>query len=154
MSIESAKDWATVIGVVVALFTLWKSLIEYTNQGKQKRAEHFLHMRERFKDNVDFKAMCDLLEQNSPELRDVAFKEKRDLLGFFEEIALMMNSGLVSPVVAHYMFGYYAILCWKSEYFWCGLNRHSDYWVLFRDFANQMIDAEKSFKYQRLRFKF
>lgn len=154
MSLQSAKDLATIIGVAIALFTLVKGFIEYQQQGRQKRAEHFLHMRERFKDSVDFKQMCDLLESNDRRLRDLPFKEKRDLLGFFEEIALMVNSGLVNTVIAHYMFGYYAIQCWKSDNFWYQLNRDSVYWALFRDFVEKMIAVEKSFSYQRRHFRF
>jgi hypothetical protein len=82
------------------------------------------------------------------------FKEKRDLLGFFEEIALMMNSGLIRNEVAHYMFGYYAIKCWESKYFWSTVYRESIYWSLFRDFVEQMKQIEQSFQYNKRKFRF
>lgn len=92
-----------------------------------------------------------------PDLKDdkiISFRHKRSLVGFFEEIALMMNSGLLKPRIAHYMFGYYAIACWKSEAFWSNMNRDSIYWALFKDFAEKMQQIEeKSFR-RGIRFKF
>lgn len=154
MSLSTGKDLATIIGVAIALFTLVKSLLEYMSQGAQKRAEQFIVMRKRFKENVDFKEMLDLLERDDPKLAKIPFKEKRDLLGFFEEIALMTNTGLIRRPVAHYMFGYYAIKCWESENFWEGVNRRAIYWALFRDFVDQMREVENSFRYHRSTFRF
>jgi hypothetical protein len=81
------------LGVAIALVTLVKGFIEFTAQGAQKRVEQFASMRKRFKDDTGFKEICDLLETDHPKLREVPFKDKRDFLGFFEEIALMLNSG-------------------------------------------------------------
>ena len=67
----------------------------------------------------------------------------RSFLRYFEEIALMVNSGLLRKDVAHYMFGYYAIRCWESDYFWTHLNRQGPYWALFREFAGEMARMEK-----------
>jgi hypothetical protein len=52
------------------------------------------------------------------------------------------------------MFGYYALRCWESQHFWADVNRDSSYWALFRDFVEQMKQAEDSFKYERERFTF
>lgn len=60
---------------------------------------------------------------------------------------------MLSPV-SHYMFGYYALRCWESQHFWADVNRDSSYWALFRDFVEQMKQAEDSFKYERERFTF
>ena len=152
--IEIFADVATVAAGVIALLTFITGVIEYSRQGAQKRAEHFLEMRKRLKDNQTFKHICDLLEGDNPELLNVSFKDKRDLLGFFEEVALMMNSNLIRREVAHYMFGYYAIRCWQSENFWSNVARNSMYWKLFRDFAIEMEKVEKSFSFNSAKFKF
>jgi hypothetical protein len=65
-----------------------------------------------------------------------------------------MNSGLIRKQVAHYMFGYYAIQCWENSYFWSDVNRDSTYWLVFQDFAEQMMSIEKHFKYRRRDFVF
>jgi hypothetical protein len=105
MTPRDAKDWATIAGGAIALGALVKSLIEYTKQGAQNRAKLFEDLRIRFKSDEVFRQICDLLEVNSPELTAISFKEKRDFLGFFEEIAFMVNSGLMKKHIAHYMFG-------------------------------------------------
>lgn len=152
LSLTDAKDLATIIGVVVALVTLIKGVVEYAHQGAQKRAERFTSMRIRFKEDTSFKEICDLLETDDPRLAQVPFKDKRDFLGFFEEVALMLNSKLIRPAVAHYMFGYYAIRCAESDNFWSDVNRDTPYWALFNDFVARMKMAEQAFNRHDLRF--
>src|ERR1043166_6047674 len=115
MTSEDWKTLAAIVGAAIALATLIKGVIEYTEQGAQKRVDRFLEMRRRFKENQTFTSICALLEHDDEALRDVAFHAKRDFLGFFEEVALLVNSGLIRPQVAHYMFGYYALKCWESN---------------------------------------
>jgi hypothetical protein len=134
---------ASVLGAVVALIGLFKGLIEYLRQTTLKRAEHFSQLRGRLKQNETFKVICDLLDRGDARLSEVTFKEKRDCLGLFEEVALALNSKLIRENVAFYMFGYYAIRCWEDENFWKDVNRESYYWNLFRDFAMRMQALER-----------
>ncbi|MEX2106394.1 MAG: hypothetical protein WD810_05800 [Solirubrobacterales bacterium] len=153
-----------VVGALVALVTLIKALIEYTHQGRQKRAEHFFELRRRLKENEEFARVAELIDQTyaeedaarpaREELKDLPFQVKRDYLGLFEEIAIAMNSGLIKPQVAHYMFGYYALLCWESEEFWTDVNRLSHYWSLFADFCEQMRAERDRFEFRREDFQF
>lgn len=154
MNITTIKDTAYIVGVGIAVFALIKSCLEYKKQGAQKRSEHFLTMRKRLKDNENFKNICNLLETDDSKLLQIPFKEKRDFLGLFEEVAIAMNSGLIKPSVAHYMFGYYAIRCWESTNFWKDVNRASFYWIVFKDFAKKMRNMEKSFRFKRRNFRF
>ncbi|MBA2491984.1 MAG: hypothetical protein H0V34_09855 [Gammaproteobacteria bacterium] len=154
LSLSEWKDVAAVVGVAIALGTLLKGVIEYSHQDAQKRAEHFLNMRKRLKDNSTLEELCALLEVDDPKLVDVPFKDKRSLLGFFEEISLMMNSGLIRKAVAHYMFGYYAIRCWDSKHFWCDIEKNSIYWTVFREFVEDMKSMEKHFSFNRRHFRF
>lgn len=149
-----AKDFATVVAAGIALLTLVKGVIEYVHQGAQKRSELFTSMRIRFKDDSKFKEICDLLEGDDSALELIPFKDKRDFLGFFEEVALLLNSGLLRPTVAHYMFGYYALRCSGSVHFWTTVNRQSPYWALFNDFVEQMKVVESSFVYRRKSMRF
>jgi hypothetical protein len=148
------SEVATVVGPIVAIGLLFKGIAEYTAQGRQRRAEHFLAIRGRLKNNESFKAICDLLENDDPSLAEIAFKEKRDFLGLFEEVTLLMNSRLIRKSVAHYMFGYYAIRCWESRNFWTDVNRDSSYWAAFRAFVDEMKNLEASFEYSPRRFRF
>jgi len=142
------RDIATVAAVLVAVITLIKVLVEYVNQGKLKRCEHFLLIRKRFNEDASLRRICDLLEGDSKELKVVPYNDKRNFLGFYEEIAIMLNSKIIRKRIAHYMFGYYAILCWESKNFWEGdgdcINRETPYWAVFKDFVTQMEEIQGS----------
>lgn len=75
-------------------------------------------------------------------MKEIPFSDKRDFLGLFEEVAIMMNSGLIKKEIAHYMFGYYAIRCWEGKNFWHSVNKTSLYWQVFIDFVTEMKDIE------------
>jgi hypothetical protein len=90
-----------------------------------------------------------MLETEDDRLLQLSLAEKVNYVGFFEEIALLTNSSQVRKEVAHYMFGYYAIQCWRNEKFWTNMNRATAYWSLFRDFVEQMEGIQKDFKFKR-----
>jgi hypothetical protein len=135
------KNSAALIGTVVALGTLIKGTLEYVKQGAVKRAELFLQMRERY---TKFFYLLDLLDHQGTQvdcdrLRDLSFEKKLQFLGFYEELAMMVESGLIRTKVAHYMFGYYAIACWDSDPFWNEdeEDRNGPFWRLFSKFVER-----------------
>ena len=149
MTLTQAKELAEIAGVVIALVTLVKGVVEYIKQGAQKRTELFLKMRDRYD---KFVGLCSLLAHRDSaaaenEIRRLPFDIKREFLALYEEIALMTNSGLIRRNVAHYVFGYHAIQCWKCDAFWEDplFDRESPYWGLFRNFAEEMEAIEGSF---------
>ena len=151
------KDTLTIsvsaMTATVAVITAIKVLIEYRKQGVIKRAEIFLQMRTRLREDETFKNICDWLETDDEKLKDISLVEKDRFMGFFEEFALLKNSGFVNDQVSLYMFGYFAIRCLDSNNFWHGLNKDHQLWALFFDFAEQMKEANKVFKYERARFR-
>ncbi|MDD2759605.1 MAG: hypothetical protein PHH11_04865 [Methylomonas sp.] len=140
------------LAFIVAAGTLLKGLVEYRKQGLTKRAEVFLQMRTRLRQDESFSKLCDLLEVDSPELQDIPLVERDRFIGFFEELALMHNSGLINKQVTLYMFGYFAIRCYHSENFWTGLNKDQPLWSLFMDFAKEMDRAHNEFRYDKRQF--
>jgi hypothetical protein len=52
------------------------------------------------------------------------------------------------------MFGYYAIRCWESKYFWLYTNRDSIYWRLFKEFVMTMKNIENKYKFGNKKYKF
>lgn len=137
-TLSIAKDTAIVLGTVIALVTFFSGTWEYVRQGHQQRAQHFVQMRRRFLETPQYREILDLLATDSRALTEISVQEKRNFVGFLEEVALMVNSGLIRRDVAHYMFGYYVLLCHKSQNFWSGLDRTSQYWTVFRSFASEM----------------
>ena len=154
LTLSDWKDMAGVVGVALAFATLLKGVVEYVRQGAQKRAELFLAMQRRLVDSELLDRITEMLELQDPALATLPIKDKSVFLRFFEEIALMVQSGLLRKNVAHYMFGYYAIRCWKSEAFWHNLNREGPYWELFRQFADEMTQIEKRAPFPVKKFGF
>ena len=132
------KDIAIIFGGVLALTTFFSGIFEYIRQGHQHRASNFVQMRRRFLEDPLFREILNLLALNSPAITDTPIQDRRNFVGFLEEVALMVNSGLIRKEVAHYMFGYYVLLTDRCDSFWDGLDRDSQYWSVFRQFSTQM----------------
>ena len=154
LSLSDWKDVAAILGAALAFATLLKGAIEYARQGAQKRAELFMAMQRRLTDNPTLDGITEMLETRDAKLADLPIKDKSVFLRFIEEIALMTQSGLLRKDVAHYMFGYYAIRCWESDYFWSNLNRQGAYWALYREFAGEMAEMESRAPFPAKRFAF
>jgi hypothetical protein len=148
MTLDDARNWATIAAAAVAatgLVTgLWKGAIEYSRQNAEKRAEFFIEMRKRLKDNPTFQKLCSMIEADPPELANEPIRERCDLLGFYEEVALMVRSGVIHREVAHYMFGFMVIKCWDSKHFWQDIDRGAAFWTLFRSLVCQMKDMDRN----------
>ncbi len=132
------KDWAITLAGIIAVVTFLTGFLEYARRGRQERAGNFVQMRRRFLETPQYREILDLLQAKDPHLKEISVQEKRNFVGFLEEVALMVNSKLIRRSVAHYMFGYYVLLTSDSEDFWVGLDRDSEYWTVFRQFADQM----------------
>jgi hypothetical protein len=142
MSWSIAKDVVVILGGLVALLTLVKGVREYSLNGTMKRAEYFAALYRQLHDIVVLGKICRLLDEESKELATVPYSEKFQFLAFFENVALMVNSGLLKRDLAQYMFAYYGIRCYESQAFWINMNRDSPYWMLFVSFAQAMKSDE------------
>jgi hypothetical protein len=142
------KDMATLIGGLVGLIGLLKGVYEFSKQNAIKRAENYLKLREKFKESTRFKDLFEMLENDDPQLKRVPYERKQDFLGFYEDIALFVNSGLLKPEVAHYMFSYHALKCAESKNFWNHehIPYDSPYWSLFKNFVERMKKADELLK--------
>jgi hypothetical protein len=163
------KDYASLSLTIIGLITLIFGLFQYRKSLLQKRSEQFLEMRKRYVDNTDFQKLFSMLETDDAKLREIPYKLKLRLLGFYEELALLVNSKLIKKEVAFYMFAYHAIRIWESNNFWSckgfGLvDKNSPYWSRFMKFAidmrnyqqlftKQMKNDNKILTFSRIKFK-
>jgi hypothetical protein len=136
--LEFWKSWAIIAAGAIGFITFLTGLLEYVRQGRQHRAQNFVQMRRRFLETPQYRQILDKLAVDDPSLAEESIQEKRNFIGFLEEVALMVNSKLIRREVAHYMFGYYVQLAARSEHFWSGLDKDSRYWTVFREFAVEM----------------
>jgi len=142
------------IGVVAAITTVaLKALFEYRKQGVAQRAEMCLKMRSRLREDPSFKNICHLLQAyDNAGLGAIASEDRGRFMGFFEEVALMRNSGLINDTVTYYMFGHFAMRCLECDAFFNGIDRSEPLLSLFMDFANEMMEKKTTFKYDRKDF--
>ena len=148
-------NYAAVLSAMVGVVLLFKSVREYQKQGAQKRADYFRGMIDKFKSNpyfLEISAMLD--EQDNPKLAKVHYRVRRSYLNFFEELAIMVNSGLVQKELALYMFGYYAIRAHHNKYFREEFDFDGPYWSVFVKFAKKMETLQDSPKFKNGDFKF
>lgn len=149
MTLNEALTFAiSAVGATIALGTLVKGYREYHQQGQQRRAEMFFALRARLRqDNLARIAeLIDLAVSGPAEdaatatarLQRTSFRDKREYLGLFEEVAILMDRGQIEPHIAHYMFGYYALLCQECVPFWNNVNYGSEYWRIYHDFCAAM----------------
>lgn len=143
LDIGLIKDLSIILAGVVAVTTFFTGALEYGKRGRQERAEHFVQMRRRFLEATEHREILDMLQANDPAIAQYSIQLKRNFVGFLEEVALMVNSGLIKQQIAHYMFGYYVLLVDRNEAFWVGMDRNSEYWTLFRRFAAEMKKVEE-----------
>lgn len=141
-TLEIIKTAAAVGTAVVAIVTILKGYAEYKLSAIQKRVELFEKYLQKLKENETLRHIIELLEKESENIKNVPRTDRYFYLGYFEEIALLVNSRVLKPEIAHYMFAYYARICWENDNFWHEINRNSTYWRVFREFVMQMKELE------------
>jgi hypothetical protein len=142
-TLDLVKDLAIILGGMVAFTTFVTGVLEYAKQNHLRRAEQFVEMRRRFLETPLFRDILNRIVADDPSLAEMPVQDRRNFIGFLEEVALLTNSGLIRPDVAHYMFGYYVLLSDRNEYLWAGLDKPGRYWTLFRSFAETMRSLEE-----------
>ena len=142
--LETVKDYALVIGGVAGLTTFLTGVAEYARQANLRRGEAFIAMRRRFLEDPLFREILNLLDGDDPRLANLPAQDRRNFVGFLEEIAIMCESRMIRKEIAHYMFGRYVSLADKSEHLWHGLHKDDRYWTLFRRYASDNRAMEGS----------
>ncbi len=147
MHLTDIKDLATILAAVIATLTLLKGLAEYARDAAQRRLQTLVGLRVRFTDGAASQAVRAAIESDDKDaLSKVSKNHRVDFEALIEEVALMLNSKLISERVAHSMFGFYAIEANKSKAFWKGFHpvENEIYWKPFTDFAERMEAFEKA----------
>lgn len=154
IDLNTTKDFSIVVAGVIALVTFVTGTLEYRRRSRHERAETFIRMRSRFQESPVFRRILDLLSTSDPSVSEVSMQDRRNLVGYLEEVGLMVNSGLLRPEVAKLMFGVYVDLVNNSEAFWEGMDRGSVDWTMFRRFSQtlQKVSERPPASDSKLRF--
>lgn len=152
LSLEVVKDYALVVGGAAALTTFLTGVVEYARQANLRRGEAFIAMRRRFLEDPLFREILNLLDQDDPRLAELPVQDRRNFVGFLEEVAILCESRMIRREIAHYMFGRYVSLADASENLWRGLHKEDRYWTLFRRYARDNRAMEGAEAPKSLRF--
>jgi hypothetical protein len=146
------SDWINlfkVVGGIIAVATFVKATYEFTRRAKEKRAEQFLALRRRVREDQNYGKILDLLysrdAEADSELRKLPLRQRVDFMAFFEDAAFLAYSGLVRKEVILYMFGGDARTAWYRDAFWSEEERRQKHWALLKDF----VEEEGSSRYCR-----
>jgi hypothetical protein len=135
-----AAEGAPVIaltGLMIAIASFVKAVIEYVRQTTIKKFEKFQEMSRRFDETEDIQHIILLLRSGSEELRELEVSRKEVFICFFEEIAYMVSSKIMRESVAFYSFGFYAYLCVDNDRFWSNISRDEPFYRVFVDFCRK-----------------
>jgi hypothetical protein len=164
---EAVKAIFALVTALIAIYGVFHGLTVYREQktrennelarrndstereGRLKRFENFQQMQNRYRQDPSIQAVFRSLYpdhyrvDNEKDPLPATRKNKLDFMGFYEELALMVNSGIMRPDAAYYTFGVDAVEFWKKEQDW-----HDDpNWELF----NSFVQSVQSFQKDRLK---
>ena len=146
------KDVSIVVGGIAGLAAFFSGVVEYSRQANLRRGEAFIAMRRRFLEDPLFREILNLLDRDDPRLAELPVQDRRNFVGFLEEVAIMCESKMIRREIAHYMFGRYVGLADASENLWRGLYKDDRYWTLFRRYARDNRAMEGGGAPKSLRF--
>ncbi|HTA17027.1 MAG TPA: hypothetical protein VK786_04710, partial [bacterium] len=99
------------------------------------------------KEFAKFGDILDMLRTDSPALKKLKPNERERFLGFYEDLALLINSNLIQEHLAFYAFGYWLERVWVSKNFWGDpKNKEDSYWFLLRQLHFRQLQKEGRFR--------
>jgi hypothetical protein len=144
MSTRLLVDFIQDVSIAVTAIGLVMGYLEYLRQGRQRRAEKYFELVREF---GKFANILDLLRTDSPKLKKLKHSQREEFLGFYEDLALMLHSGLIQEHLAFYAFGYWLDKAWNSKHFWQDpKNRENSYWFLLRQLHFRMTARQEKFQ--------
>jgi hypothetical protein len=143
-ALSNPEKLAAVLGAGIVASKWW---FEYTKKAGLERFNKYEEMRKRTDEGVLSEALDKLDESGTLGTSSIVFTDAEvdSVMEFYEEIALMFNSRLISPAVAYYMFGYYIIKSSTSPEFtakYQGLRekyKDIEFWRVFEEFRRRMV---------------
>jgi hypothetical protein len=138
--VQNAAGITAIVGVIALIVTVIRAVFEYSKQNLLARFEKYDELSKGWSEDKEIQEIILLLDDDPRgQLLKMHRSRKEAFVGVYEEIALMLESGIIKKQIAYYMFGYHTILCYENKDFWTTeMDLEHRYWTLFRRFAEQM----------------
>jgi AAA15 family ATPase/GTPase len=144
--VQNAAGITAIVGAIALIVTVIRAVLEYSKQNHLARFEKYAELSKDWYGDKDIQEIIVLLgDDPNGRLAKIHISKKEAFVGYYEEIALMLESGILKKQIAYYMFGYHTILCYENGNFWTKeMDLNDRYWTLFRRFAKLMkkIDGD------------
>jgi hypothetical protein len=99
--VTNAAGITAIVAVIASFVTITKGLLEYSKQNLLKRFEKYQELSGNWFEDQNIRRIIELLDDDpGHELRTLPYPKKEAFLGFYEEIALMLESGLIKKKIA------------------------------------------------------
>lgn len=77
-----------------------RASLSFSFKALRKEQKYFLKKQNEYFSNKSFNEIRTLLDKDDEKLKEIPIEEKRAYLTFFEEVAVLRNTGLIKPDVA------------------------------------------------------
>jgi hypothetical protein len=144
------------VGIVGAFFAFFRGLAEYQRKNRLERYQQFITQRKEFEANsILTNVYVGVLQGPQHDMSGVPVWDRIFFLVFLENIALMMNSGLLSRNVVHNTWGNGVLQCWRNDSFWADIDaarlddaKRSPYWRVFGQLYQDMARVDQRVRAQ------
>ncbi len=138
-------------GIIGGLIAFFRGLAEYRRKNRLERYQQFITQRKEFEASpVLTNVYVGILQGPQHDMSGVPVWERIFFLVFLENIAVMMNSGLISKNVVHNTWGNGVLQCWQNDSFWADIDadrldgtRRSPYWRVFSQLHEDMARVDR-----------
>lgn len=121
--------------------------LEYRRINALRCLDKLQELKRRLRDHRAHADVMQMVERNTPSLAAYDARAKRELLAVYEEAAVMCAARLVGRPLAYHLFGPQLIRLAASETFWANLDRSSRAHALVLEFAREMQEHERAYRF-------
>ena len=146
---EILRNLATISGIITFVTALaglaaffYKVMFIDRPDAALKRFDKFQQMRD-LRDDPEYERVNQFIYGRTNELPSL--EDRYAFMALFEQVALMVNSGLMKEEVVLYMFGYYAIKAYECQALWRDIDLDCPFWRLFKVYCERMKYLKKQY---------
>ena len=156
-STSEVTNIITIIGTVIAIFTLWKGIHEYQEHMKRQRIQYLLDMGRKYSEDKSITKVVNCLEKLSTEEEksktttikntDLDIHDIEIFMRFIEELQMLIDAKVVNKPATLYLFGFYVKTFDKHHIRFEKLDDYNEtYWGAFIKFAKSANEFNYEYK--------